>query len=64
MSSAVCPDVVRMLTTEQVADRYQLPKQTVVRWRHVGKGPAWVRLGDRLIRYRLEDLEAFEQQAA
>jgi len=34
--------------------------QTIRRWRFDGKGPRVTRLGCRLVRYRLADIEAFE----
>jgi hypothetical protein len=37
-----------------------LSRRTLERWRAAGTGPAWVKLNGR-IRYRAEDIEAFEQ---
>ena len=49
-----------LLNTRQVAKRYGVRAQTVRRWRVEGQGPKFVRIGGRLIRYRIEDLEAYE----
>ncbi len=45
------------LTEAEFADRYHLGRRTTQRWRSTGEGPAWVRLGQRRILYRLSDCE-------
>jgi predicted DNA-binding transcriptional regulator AlpA len=47
------------LTEEEFAERYHLGRRTVQRWRVVGEGPPWCRLGPRRIVYRLSDCEAW-----
>jgi predicted DNA-binding transcriptional regulator AlpA len=47
------------LTEAQFADRYQLGRRTIQRWRCTGDGPPWCRLGHRRIMYRLGDIEAW-----
>lgn len=32
---------------------------TLRRWRNEGVGPRWFKLGNRLVRYRMDDLKAF-----
>jgi predicted site-specific integrase-resolvase len=51
---------VRLLTQAEVAERWQMSERTLDRWRALGKGPAWLKLNDR-VRYRLEDVEEFER---
>jgi hypothetical protein len=54
------PDsVVRHLTQGQLADRWQMSPRTLERWRWLGEGPRFLKLGGRVI-YRLEDVEAYE----
>lgn len=48
-----------LLTTEQVADRFQVSKRTVERWRESGEGPAFIRIMNRKYRYRPADCDAW-----
>lgn len=49
-----------LLTPADLATRWSLSVQTLRLWRSDQMGPAFVKLGSR-VRYRLEDVEAFEQ---
>ncbi len=40
---------IRLLTTEEVADRFRTSPATVRYWRHIGIGPAGVRVGRRAL---------------
>lgn len=51
--------VTRLLTAEQLAERWQVPKSHIYRLTREGKVPA-VKLG-RYYRYRIEAIEAFEE---
>lgn len=53
----------KLLTCEQVAERYSVKIITVYDWIKSKKLPA-VKVGGRVYRIRAEDLEAFEQQYA
>jgi excisionase family DNA binding protein len=44
-----------LLSVEEVAEYLGVPTGTLANWRHLGRGPAFVRVG-RLIRYRAEDI--------
>lgn len=48
------------LTAAQVADRLQVPVDTLRKWREVGKGPRYARIG-RHVRYRLADVDAWAE---
>ena len=50
---------VKHLTQTEVARRWCLSPRTLERWRWLGQGPAFLKLGGR-VAYRLEDVEAFE----
>lgn len=52
-----------VLGPQQLADRYGVPKSTVYYWRTAGAGPRGIRVG-RYVRYRLEDVLAWEQEQA
>lgn len=52
-------DSVRHLTQKALARRWCLSPRTLERWRWLGQGPAFLKLGGR-VAYRLEDVEAFE----
>ena len=45
------------LTEQQFSEHYQVPRRTAQRWRSTGEGPAFVRLGQRRVLYRLTDIE-------
>jgi predicted DNA-binding transcriptional regulator AlpA len=49
------------LTSGQVADRYRVSEATLKDWRYHRTGPKYVKLG-RHVRYRLRDLERWEQE--
>ena len=46
-----------LLTTEDAAGYYGLKPTTLEQWRWEGKGPAFIRLSKRAIRYRRSDLD-------
>ncbi len=50
---------VRHLNQSELADRWNLSPRTLERWRWLGEGPRFLKLGGRVL-YRLEDVEAFE----
>jgi hypothetical protein len=52
-------DAAPYLTEQEFCERYKVPTRTAMRWRKLGGGPAFVRLGPRHIRYRLADTEAW-----
>lgn len=45
---------VRLLTTEEVAERFRTSPATVRSWRHIGIGPAGVRVGRRVLYDKLD----------
>lgn len=52
----------KLLTTEELAERWGISPQTLCSWRmksNFGKGPAFIKIGRRAL-YRLKDVEAFE----
>jgi len=48
------------LTDEQLAERWQCHRQTLIKWRSTGFGPKFVRISNQ-VRYKLSDVEAFEE---
>jgi predicted DNA-binding transcriptional regulator AlpA len=50
---------VRHLTQIELAQRWQMSVRTLERWRWLGQGPRFMKLGGR-VAYRLEEIEAFE----
>lgn len=51
------------LNQVQLARRWSLSPRTLERWRWRRQGPAYLKVGGRVV-YRLEDVEAFEDAAA
>ena len=49
----------RLLTQEQVAERWGFAVKTLERWRAEGRGPKFARFSKRMVRYRETDIEAF-----
>lgn len=49
----------QLLRTKAAAKHLDLAPSTLERFRQQGRGPRFVRLGGRAIRYRFEDLEAW-----
>ena len=50
-----------ILTPEVLAKRWSISLSTVARWRSEGMGTGFLKLRGH-VRYRLEDIESFEQQ--
>jgi hypothetical protein len=53
----------RHLTQSEVARRWRMSPRTLERWRWLGQGPVYLKLGGR-VAYRLEDIEAYERAQA
>jgi predicted DNA-binding transcriptional regulator AlpA len=52
---------MKFLTQEETAQRLNLTQRTLERWRRIGEGPRFVRLGPRRIAYREVDLDAWAE---
>ena len=52
----------QLLTTEELAARWKMAVGTLDNWRHLGKGPTWLKIGGQ-VRYRLADVLAYEAEA-
>lgn len=52
---------VKHLNQAELADRWDLSQRTLERWRVIGWGPCFLKIGGRVV-YRLEDIEAYERQ--
>lgn len=49
----------RHLNQIELSRRWNISHRTLERWRSIGEGPAFLKLGGRVL-YRREDVEAFE----
>jgi hypothetical protein len=49
----------RHLNQIELSRRWNISHRTLERWRSIGDGPSYLKLGGRVL-YRLEDIEAFE----
>ena len=52
---------VKRLTQTDLAQRWDISGRTLERWRWLGQGPLFVKIGGH-VRYRLEDILAYEEQ--
>jgi predicted DNA-binding transcriptional regulator AlpA len=58
-------DQTKLLTSTQVAEILGITEHCLRRWRMLGtKGPKFIKLGERFIRYRNSDLEAWIEKQA
>lgn len=48
------------LSQRELAERWTLSERTLERWRAIGWGPCFLKIGGRVV-YRLEDVEAYER---
>lgn len=51
------------LRQQELAERWKLSPRTIERWRWLGTGPVYYKIGGRVV-YRLEDVIAFENSCA
>ena len=51
--------IVRHLNQAELARRWNISARTLERWRWLGEGPVYLKLGGR-VSYRLEDVEYYE----
>jgi len=52
-------DTHHLLTEGEAAERLRLLPGTLRRWRWAGRGPAYIRVSGRAIRYAVADLDAY-----
>jgi Helix-turn-helix domain len=52
---------IRHLTQDQLAERWNISPRTLERWRWVGDGPQFLKLGGRVV-YRLQDIDRYEAE--
>jgi len=50
-----------LLTEDHLAQRWLCSKSRLQKWRSAGRGPAYLKIGSRIL-YRLADIEEFEQK--
>lgn len=61
LQESTAPDLVRHLNQVELSRRWKLSPRTLERWRWLGQGPRYLKVGGRVI-YRLEDITEFEEQ--
>ena len=50
---------IKHLNQNQLAERWNVSPRTLERWRWLGQGPVYLKLGGR-VSYRLDDIEQYE----
>lgn len=59
------PGLTRSTMTEQEqGSRWQVRGKALRRWRELHKGPKFIKLENRAVRYRLTDVEAYERRTS
>ncbi len=53
---------IKHLNQIELSRRWSLSPRTLERWRWLGLGPAYLKIGGRVV-YQLEDIQAFEAQS-
>jgi predicted DNA-binding transcriptional regulator AlpA len=51
-----------LLTDLEVAGALKMSRQTLANWRSDGRGPRFVKIGPRIVRYHRADLEAWIEE--
>ncbi|OSM07630.1 helix-turn-helix transcriptional regulator [Magnetofaba australis] len=54
-------EIIKHLNVYQLSKRWGVSCQTLQNWRSQGRGPAYIKLGGRVL-YRLLDVESFEAE--
>jgi hypothetical protein len=57
--SPSAPQPVHHLNQIELSRRWKVSPRTLERWRWLGQGPRFMKIGGRVV-YRIEDIEAFE----
>lgn len=52
---------IKHLNQVELSRRWRLSPRTLERWRWLGEGPRYLKIGGRVV-YRLEDIEAYEAE--
>ena len=53
--------MTKRMTEVELAKRLDISTRTLQQWRRAGVGPAFIRIGQNTIRYREEDIAAYEE---
>jgi hypothetical protein len=59
VGSAVPDRSIRHLNQIELSRRWSVSPRTLERWRWIGQGPQYLKIGGRVV-YRLDDVEAYE----
>ena len=55
-------DATELLTDIDVAGALKMSRQTLANWRSAGRGPRFIKIGDRSVRYRRTDIEKWIEE--
>lgn len=56
LAPAVADAFDELLTEQQISKLTKIPASTLRSWRKRGRGPRYLRLGDRVVRFRRRDI--------
>ena len=48
------------LTDTQLAERWQMHRKSLIRWRGQGQGPPFIKINGKIL-YKMADVESYEQ---
>lgn len=57
------PELVDVLTTEQLATRWAIHPGTLQNWRNHGQGPTFIKISERRVLYRINDILEYERKS-
>jgi hypothetical protein len=52
---------IKHLSQKLLAERWDISPKTLERWRWLGCGPRYIKIGGRVV-YRLDEIEAYEER--
>lgn len=62
MTTTIQPDLDRLITEEKAAEYLGVTRRALQAWRLSGKGPQFVKISQRCVRYRLREINIWAEQ--
>ena len=62
MTTTIQPDLDRLITEKEAAEYLGVTRRALQAWRLSGKGPQFVKISQRCVRYRLREINIWAEQ--